>query len=259
MEYCYLWRIRGLWGQVGVLLGASAGSKVGFFSATATAKYVSLISVPWLCSTESITARMIFFGGGGPCCHQSFGLFSLVRVDACYGSICYCLVTEQELFDLGPCGFPLGYWWTHKCRNNSLSVVVAPIRLDVRGAWVLLSVLYRRMMLSSFSFQFQVVSQWVWCICCFGSELLPQSVSNLNLPEISMLLKEESSCGGLFDSDVVGVCTSVRTYILTLERGGRSGYLLLRPLVHMLKVMDDGEHVPYALWRGIVRVHYGAV
>ena len=61
-----------------------------------------------------------------------------------------------------------------------------------------------------------------------------------------MLLKEESSCGGLFDSGAVGVCTSVCTYILTLERGDRSGYLLLLPLLHMLKVMDDGEHV-YAL------------
>ena len=81
----------------------------------------------------------------------------------------------------------------------------------------------------------------------FGSELLPQSVSNLNLPGISMLLKEESSCGGLFNSGTVGVCTSVRTYILTLERGDRSGYLLLLPLVHMLKVMDDAVHVPYAL------------
>ena len=81
----------------------------------------------------------------------------------------------------------------------------------------------------------------------FGSELLPQSVSNLNLPGISMLLKEESSCGDLFNSGTVGVCTSVRTYILTLERGDRSGYLLLLPLVHMLKVMDDGVHVPIFL------------
>ena len=61
-----------------------------------------------------------------------------------------------------------------------------------------------------------------------------------------MLLKEESSCGGLFDSGTVGVCAYARTYILTLERGDRSGYLLLLPLVHMLKVMDDGEHVPDA-------------
>ena len=51
----------------------------------------------------------------------------------------------------------------------------------------------------------------------------------------------------------------VRTYILTLERGDRSGYLILLPLVHMLKVMDDGEHVPYALLRGIGHVHYDAV
>ena len=36
-------------------------------------------------------------------------------------------------------GFPLGYWWSHKCRNNSLSVVVVPIRLDVHGAWALLA------------------------------------------------------------------------------------------------------------------------
>ena len=199
--------------------------RLDFFSTTATAVDVSLISVPWLCSTGLVTAMIFFFGGGGPHRRQSFGFFSLVHDDARYGSTCCCLVTEQELFDLGPCRFPLGYWWTHKCHNNSLLVVVAPIWLDVHGAWVLLSVLYRRMMLSSFSFQFQVVKQWVWCIYCFGSELLPQSVSNLNLPGISMLLNEESNCGGLFDSCTVGVCMSVCTYVLTLERGDRSSLL----------------------------------
>ena len=30
-----------------------------------------------------------------------------------------------------------------------------------------------------------------------------------------MLLKEESSCGGLFDSGTVGVCPSVRPYVRT--------------------------------------------
>ena len=59
-----------------------------------------------------------------------------------------------------------------------------------------------------------------------------------------MLLKEESNCGGLFDSGAVGVCTFVRTRI---ERGYWSGYLLLLPLVHMLKVLDDGAYVSYAL------------
>ena len=39
----------------------------------------------------------------------------------------------------------------------------------------------------------------------------------------------------------------IRTYILTLERGDMFGYLILLPLVHMFKVMDDGVHVPYTL------------
>ena len=46
----------------------------------------------------------------------------------------------------------------------------------------------------------------------------------------------------------------VRTYILTLERGGRSGYLLMLPLLHRLKVMDDGVHVSYALPGGMCHV-----
>ena len=195
------------------------------FSTTATAVDVSLIPFPWSCLTWLVVVRIFFFRGGGPVVVRVLVCFLLFMLVPTYGSICCCLVTEQELFDLGPCGCPVGYWWTHKFRNNSFLVVVAPIWLDVRGAWVLLSVLYRRMMLSSFSFQFQVVKQWVWCIYCFGSELLPQSVSNLNLPGISMLLNEESNCGGLFDSCTVGVCMSVCTYVLTLERGDRSSLL----------------------------------
>ena len=62
----------------------------------------------------------------------------------------------------------------------------------------------------------------------------------------------------LFDSGTVGVCARVRMYILTLERGDRSGYLLLLPLLHMLKVMDDRVHVSYALLRGIRHVLYDA-
>ena len=52
---------------------------------------------------------------------------------------------------------------------------------------------------------------------------------------------------------------SVRTYILTLERGDRSGYLILLPLVHMFKVMDDGVHMSYALPRGIGHMLYDVV
>ena len=33
-------------------------------------------------------------------------MFSLVHVGARYGSIWYCCVSGQELFDLGPMGFP---------------------------------------------------------------------------------------------------------------------------------------------------------
>ena len=47
----------------------------------------------------------------------------------------------------------------------------------------------------------------------------------------------------LFDSGAVGICTSVCPYVLTLERNYRSGYLLLLPLVHMLKVLDDKAYV----------------
>ena len=43
------------------------------------------------------------------------------------------------------------------------------------------------------------------------------------------------------------VCAYICTYILTLERDDRSGYLLLLQLLHRLKVMDDGVHVPYTL------------
>ena len=57
----------------------------------------------------------------------------------------------------------------------------------------------------------------------------------------------------------MGVCPDVRTYILTLERGGRSGYLILLPLVLMLKVKDDGEHVTSALLCGRGLVQYDAV
>ena len=63
----------------------------------------------------------------------------------------------------------------------------------------------------------------------------------------------------LFDSGTVGVCPSVRTYILLLERGDRSGYLILLMLVHMLKVMDDGVHVSYTFPRGISHVLYDVV
>ena len=74
-----------------------------------------------------------------------------------------------------------------------------------------------------------------------------------------MLLKEESSCGGLFDSGTVGVCPSVRTYvrtdILLLERGAMLGYLILLPLVLMLKVLNDGAYMSYVLPRGMRHVH----
>ena len=57
----------------------------------------------------------------------------------------------------------------------------------------------------------------------------------------------------------MSVRTYVRTYILTLERGDRSGYLVLLLLVHMLKVMDDRVHVSYAFPRGIGHVLYDVV
>ena len=86
-----------------------------------------------------------------------------------------------------------------------------------------------------------------------GVNFSPQSFGNLNPLGISMLLKEEeSSCGGLFYSGAVGVCTFVHTCI---ESGYWFGYLLLLPLVHMLKVLDDEAYVAYALWCGIGHVH----
>ena len=107
-------------------------------------------------------------------------------------------------------------------------------------------------------FQFQVVEQWVWCINCVGSLLLPKSIATWTSREFSILLKEESSCRGLFDYGTVGVCVYVGTYILTLERGDRSGYLILLPLLHRLKVMDDGVHVTYTLWHVLHHKLYDA-
>ena len=85
-----------------------------------------------------------------------------------------------------------------------------------------------------------------------GVNFSPQYFFNLNLSGISILLREESSCGGLFDCGAVGVCTFARTRI---ERGYWFGYLLLLPLVHTLKVLDDGTYVSYAILCGIVHVH----
>ena len=63
----------------------------------------------------------------------------------------------------------------------------------------------------------------------------------------------------LIDSGTVGVCPSVRPSvrmdILLLERGAMLGYLILLPLVLMLKVLNDGAYMSYVLPRGMRHVH----
>ena len=62
-----------------------------------------------------------------------------------------------------------------------------------------------------------------------GNLLLPQSLATWTSREISMLLKEESSCGGLFDWGTVGVCPYVRT-------DGRTYYAVRLPQKIQIKI-----------------------
>ena len=152
----------------------------------------------------------------------------------------------------GSFGFPVGYWWTNKCRNNNLSIVVVPIRLRIT---MVLGHYWRSVLPDDvIIIQLPVPSGWAMGLMyrLFWKYTFTQISCNLNLRE------EQSSCGGLYDSGTVGVCAYIRMYILTLERGDRSGYLLLLPLLHMLKVMDDGVHMPYTLWHVLRHVHYDA-
>ena len=54
-------------------------------------------------------ARIFFFGGGAPIAVRVLVCFLLFMLASDNGSICCYLVTEPELFDLCPCGFPMGY------------------------------------------------------------------------------------------------------------------------------------------------------
>ena len=56
-------------------------------------------------------------------------------------------------------------------------------------------------------------------------------------------------------SGSMSVRTYVRTDILLLERGAMLGYLILLPLVLMLKVLNDGAYMSYVLPRGMRHVH----
>ena len=163
--------------------------------------------------------------------------FCYVFSSSCWGQYrpkCCCCVIELEF-----CIWVLWVYWgllvDLQMSQQYLFVVVAPMWLDVRGAWALLRVLYHRMKLSTSSFQVQVVREWVWFDLLCWNNIVTTIFWQLEPPR---------------NFNVVGViklwglirlwCSgSMYVHMYSHREGLLIWLYLLLLLVRMLKVLDD--------------------